>query len=238
MPSAENRVGITRWERPSLTNTARFVDFSIWRDVPKNGCVRLSSGSARDCRTFFLGWAACMIRPVAWIESWRQASWMIVWQDSCQMFDRLGSIHHDHPVGEGMYRDLTKDLLRDQTSQLQNGKRAYLTTYIKLWYLHGGSSRGSLYMECLSRPVTHVAPQCWNASYWRTRYCFGTFLDRHRNKFLYQFKVSSSWINSVLAINLSCHPFRTQNHGLVWARQELDKCIIHIPGTNDVPNAN
>ena len=237
MPSAENRVGITRWERPSLTNTARFVDLSIWRDVPKNGCVRLSSGSARDCRTFFLGWAACMTRPVVWIESWRQASWMIVWQDSCRMFDRLGSYIMIIPSAKECTEILPRTSYEIRRHSCRMG-REHILWLISSCDAFMGDPHEDLYKWRLVETCHPRRPTMLERSYWRTRYCFRTFLDRHRNKFLYQFKISSSCINSVLVINLSCDPLRTQNHGLVWARQELDKCIIHIPGTNDVPNAN
>ena len=56
----------------------------------------LSSGSARDCSTFFVVGAARRTRQVFWVEVWRQPSWIMEdWQDgptSCQMLDRLRSI--------------------------------------------------------------------------------------------------------------------------------------------------
>ena len=49
---------------------------------------------------------------------------------SCQMLgsSRVNITHHDQPVGKGLYRDLTKEIVRDLTLQLYNRKRRYLTT--------------------------------------------------------------------------------------------------------------
>ena len=53
--------------------------------------VRLSSGSARNCDIFFLGWAACRTRQVFWVEAWH-ASWMMEdWQNGGPVLSTVGS---------------------------------------------------------------------------------------------------------------------------------------------------
>ena len=114
---------------------------------------------------------------------------------------RVNITNHDQPVGERLYRDLTKEILRDLTSQSYNRKRRYITAYMKRWYLHGRFLRGMEVGRNLSptsppnvgtRPVTHIAPECWNSSYCRTAepsMVFEHFWTETGQQFLYQFKV-------------------------------------------------
>ena len=80
-----------------------------------------------------------------------------------------------------------------------------------------------------TRPVTHVAPQCLNASYWRTHHGFRAFLDGDRLTVSLPIQrhctVVDVRINVALVLNLSCHPLCSDSHGLVTARQEFFRCV-------------
>ena len=76
---------------------------------------------------------------------------------SCQnLRSPRGNItNHDPQIEEGLYRDLTDEIIGDLASKLYNRKRRIPYELDETVILHGGSSRGSLYMKVgLDRPLT------------------------------------------------------------------------------------